>query len=68
MYLWLKITSNHDKKPAMTFKRFPPVSPKAADQFLGQVLKFLLISSAKIQCIPSAFAFPTEKGVHFNTL
>lgn len=52
----------------MTFKHFPPISPQAADQSVGQVLKFLLISSAKIQCIPFAFAFPTEKGVNFNTL
>lgn len=32
-----------------------------AYQSPGQVLKFLLMYSAEIQCIPSAFAFPNEK-------
>lgn len=43
-----------------------------AYQSPGQVLKFLLMYSAEIQCIPSAFAFPNEKkkkesiSTHYN--
>lgn len=45
---------------------FFAISLQDADQPLSQVLKFLLVSSEKIQCIPSAFALPTERGVNFN--
>lgn len=41
IYLWLAKTSNNDKKPLMTFKHFPPISPQTADQPLGQALKLI---------------------------
>lgn len=70
MYFWLKKkTSNNEEKLPMTFKFFFfAISPHDADQSLGQVLEFLLVSSEKIQGTPSAFAFPTERGINFNTV